>query len=172
MVQNTPTEPKKYAIVVQAVLPVAASEVWQLFEQPHFLEKIHPFAAKHTMVHWPGSTAYDIVEYYSGMTLHRHFFEWSANCLKLDAHINGQNQAQVRWDILPKTDTETDLTISLNPVSFREYPKAIRYLIYRLYINHMLRTYTEHVIKGAIYYFETGQPVKPNQFGKLRYFSY
>ena len=124
------------------------------------------------MVHWPGKNAHDIVEYYSGLTVHRHFFEWSANCLKLDVYIQGGKQVQVRWDIVPKTDTETDLTIYLNPVSFREYPKIIRYLIYRLYINQMLRTYTRHVIKGAIHYFETGQPIKPNQFGTIRHFSY
>ena len=172
MERKTPIEPKSYQVVVQAILPVPASEFWQLIEQPHFLKKIHPLAANHTMVHWPGNDAHDIVEYYSGLTIHRCFYEWSANCLKLEVYIKGEKQAQVRWDIIPKTATETDLTIRLNPVSFREYPKVIRFLIYRLYLNRMFRSYINHVIKGAIYYFETGQPVKPNQFGTLRYFSY
>jgi hypothetical protein len=124
------------------------------------------------MVHWPGNNAHDIVEYHSGLTIHRRFFERSTNCLKLDVYYEGEKQAQVRWDIVPKTDTETDLTIYLNPVSFKEYPQAIRYLIYRLYLNHLYRTYIKRVIKGAIHYFETGQPVKPNQFGTMRHFSY
>ena len=172
MIENYPTVPEKYPVVVQVVVQVAAPEIWQLIEQPQFLKKIHPFVANHTMVHWPGKNARDIVEYYSGLTIHRHIFEWSATSLKLDAYIEGEKQIQGRWDIVPKTDTETEVKLFFKPVSFREYPQVIRSLIYQIYINRMLKTYTQYALKGLIHYFETGQPVKPNQFGKMRHFSY
>ena len=170
--ETSSTWPKqKWPVSVNAVIPISTPEFWRLIEEPGHFEKFHPFVAKHSAIQWPGDNAHDVVEYYGGGVYERRFIEWSEHCLRIEACEKEERLVFVEWHIYPKSSTETDLTIYMKPLTLKKYPKLLRYLAYRVYIYSMLKNYTNHVMKGLIYYIETGKTVERNQFGAMNYFS-
>ena len=83
--------------------------------------------------------------------------------------MGSKRQSTVNW-IITGDDYKSSLKVKIYPDI--QYKKPfIKWLIWNLYIRHMIQSYINHVIKSIKYNVYTGEKVQPYQFGKHSWFS-
>ncbi|MEM7342687.1 MAG: hypothetical protein AAF485_00460 [Chloroflexota bacterium] len=149
-----------WPIVIGQHLTCREDTLWQLLKQPKHLELFHPFVDKIEVTQWPGDGAHDFVHYLSGLVLERRIKRWEDTNLTILILQGGRENTDVLWHSQPHDDTTVDLWIGLRPL----WSSTVS-------VKPRLEQYLSGVLKGLAYYVETGQPVQPNQFGKVSVFS-
>lgn len=140
---------------------------------PGALEKYHPFCSRNPVETWPGAGSRDSIHYLSGLILERRFTAWDeGGGYQLDIGKPGWPVSHVRWMLEEAGPDESELTISISPNAFEDYPKIARWVLDRWYLVPLLERYLGAVLQGLDHYLTTGREVAPNQFGRVRFFSY
>ncbi len=154
-------------------LQAGASRVWDVMAQPGALALYHPFCAANPVTKWPGVGARDTISYLSGVVLNRRFTAWDeGRGYELEIGNDEWPVSRVRWELTAKDAEESELTISVWPSAFSEYPTFLMSLLHRWYLVPLLRRYLRSVLRGLDHYLTTGHKVVPNQFGRVWLFSY
>ena len=147
------------------------SKVWDIISTESNLELFHPFCRKNRSINWPGRDSVDEIEYLNGLTYIRKFTKWEQNN-GYDLY-NGQKKGPlsfVRWRLSSDGD-KCDINITVYPYLFNIGSKLVNILPFWLIIRPMLISYLNSVVKGLKFYAETNKIVKPNHFGRHRWFS-
>ncbi len=154
-------------------LQAAAGRVWDVMATPGAVARYHPFCSANPVAAWPGVGAQDTIHYLSGLVLHRRFTVWDeGRAYELEIGKSGGPVSRVRWELMATGAEESELTISIWPSAFANYPAALRWALHRWYLLPLLRRYLGKVLRGLDHYVTTGQEVAPNQFGRVWLFSY
>ena len=140
--------------------------VWETISASGGLVNYHPFCAENPVEHWPGPNSSDRIVYLSGMTFERTFFEWhegSGYALRLS--LGERAVAEVRWSVL------NGLAIEVTPLLPVDMSDQEAQTHLGRYFGDGLVTYLHCILKGVEHWLETGEPVRPNQFGCVRGYS-
>jgi hypothetical protein len=146
--------------------------LWAVISAPRYLELCHPFCEANQVLRWPGADAEDVIHYYGGRVVQRHFTGWFEGS-GYDVRVTtpeGIAQANVWWRIEGASDTASQLTVTLQPLFLDHLPHPIRWMQYPIVRLPML-TYLKAVVAGVVHHTETGERVQRNQFGAHRWFS-
>ena len=154
-------------------ISAAADRVWDVMATPGAVARYHPFCSDNPVDAWPGVGAQDTIHYLSGVVLHRRFTVWDeGQGYELEIGNAEWPDSHVRWELVATGPDESELTISIWPGAFVGYPPALGWILHRLYLVPLLRRYLRAVLRGLDYYVTTGRLVAPNQFGRVRLFSF
>lgn len=154
-------------------LQVAAERVWQIMATPGALVRYHPFCSDNPVAAWPGVGAQDTIHYLSGLVLHRRFTDWQeGRGYELQIGNDRWPSSHVRWELVATGANESELTISIWPAAVVGFPSVLRWVLRRWYLLPLLRRYVRAVLRGLDFHLTTGRVVTPNQFGRVRLFSY
>ena len=154
------------------IISAGRQSVWSVISKRGNLELCHPFCESNPVEKWGDRNSIDYVNYYNGLKFKRTFIDW-IDGMGYDLLIGKQdrNKSKVIWRIIDIDKKSCELSISIFPRDIGKYPRSVKYLVYALYINPMLRKYLSYVLKGFKYYSETGNAVQKNQFGKHKWFT-
>ena len=156
-------------------IEVSSKKLWSIISSPENLNYCHPFCKKNTVKHWPGKGSEDVLEYYNGLILQRHFTLWKDGIGYELLIGNGKiATAKVVWTITEITRESSELSITINilaDVALRKYPKPSRWFLKKFYFLPNMSKYVKAVVQGFKFYAETGIPVEKNQFGYNQLFS-
>ena len=157
-----------YFVEAQANFNKPKKIIEEAIKKPGCLEDFHPFCKSNNAITWPGNESIDELIYLNGVKYTRKFYNWTEN--GYDLSIGGsRRQSTVNW-VITGDDYKSSLRIKINPDIQYKNP-IIKWLMWNLYIKHMIQSYINHVVKGFKYHIDTGQKVKSNQFGKHTWFS-
>jgi len=149
-----------------AVVAQPQSHLWEVISTPGYLERCHPFCARNTVATWPGADARDLIVYRSGLELHRHITEWrEGHGYALDIGPKGRSNYQVRWQLGTVDEARSAITISLTPYLPSSQTEEDFHAAYMRKMRRANTTYLESVVAGIRHVAETGEPVRPDQFG-------
>ena len=144
-------------------------QVWKNISKPGHLVLCHPFCKAHYDIKRDNKLLSDVIVYYNGLKLYRHFTDWhEQEGYSLLIGKGNYASAKVIWKIRPIETAQTELSIRINlypNTALKNYPKYLRPLIGHLYFYPKMATYIEAVTRGIKYYSETGIAVTKNQFG-------
>tara|TARA_Y100000766_G_scaffold121010_1_gene103935 strand:+ start:302 stop:592 length:291 start_codon:yes stop_codon:yes gene_type:complete len=89
-----------------------------------------------------------------------------------DLWIGNDNKKQsfVEWRI-KEEGSGVRLSITVYPYLLSNWPKALSFLPYFLYINIKLKSYLYSVLSGIEWFIDKKTPVPKNKFGKHSWFS-
>ncbi len=142
--------------------------MWSAISTPGHLEQVHPFCAANPVHAWPGAGAHDTVEYHNGRVIERRFTAWQdGEGYDLEASDGNGPAALVRWR-LATAGGGSALTIALTPQLHA--PAGMRAAA-RAAFRVMMRRYLRAVLCGVEWRVTTGEPVRPDQFGRHPWFS-
>lgn len=161
-----------WPIAVSRNIAASAEEIWSAISIPGNLEDCHPFCEKNPVSEWPGVGSRDTINYYSGWVLHREFKNWiEGSGYDLVIGRKGGRKSYVSWRIFQEPENGNALKITISPYVLPNTPRPVRWLAHRFYIQPMLRSYLESVVKGFEWFITTGKPVVKDQFGSHKWFS-
>ena len=143
-------------------------EILNLIKTPGNLEKFHPFCKKNIICNWGNQDSVDYVHYYSGKTYKREFIEWKNNGYALEIFDN-RKLAKITW-LVNSVPNGSMVKIFAEPLLPFRY-KYINFLIFHIYVKHILKSYLKSVLKGLKYYSETKTIVTKDQFGSHIWYS-
>jgi len=143
-------------------------EILNLIKTPGNLEKFHPFCKKNIVCNWGNQDSVDYVHYYSGKTYKREFIEWKDNGYVLEIFDN-RKLAKITW-LVNSVSNGSMVKIFAEPLLPFGY-KYINFLIFHIYVKHILKSYLKSVLKGLKYYSETKIIVTKDQFGSHIWYS-
>lgn len=157
-------------ITVTESLGVEPDRVWSVLAAPRHLERFHPFCARNDVERRPGPNAIDEIVYHNGRTVCRRFADWRPG-RGFDLTVEDSNGllADVSWSVVPAPGG-CELTIALVPRMLDDRPAPLRWAA-SVVVRPMLRRYLRSVAAGAEWVVRTGEPVRPNQFGRHPWFS-
>lgn len=150
-------------------IDAAPEKVWALISSPGHLGECHPFVAANPVDQWPGAGARDHLEYYNGRRIVRDFVAWNEG-LGYEIEITDANGpvADVSWQLM-EVPGGTELSIAIMPRF--SLPRPLTWMASGAVVVPMLTRYLRSVLRGIDYRVTTGRPVRPNQFGRHRWFS-
>ncbi len=143
-------------------------DVRYLLNKESNLQLFHPFCKKNNVIKWSSNNYVDQIEYLNNKLFTRKFYEYYKNGYKLKIYSKDNLLANIHWHI-EEDGTNTSLSIDAFPII--KFSKIINFIVWNFYFKYVLGHYLMCVIKGAKYHLETGNIVKPNQFGKNHWFS-
>jgi len=162
----------KWSVAVSYPIAAPTEKVWNVISMPGNLEPCHPFCAKNPVKVWPGDGARDEIHYLSGWIYERRFCRWIDRVgYDLEIGRSGGRTSFVSWRIMPLTNQNCMLRITIYPHVLQNVSQAIRWLPHVVYIAPMLRRYLSSVVRGFEWYVIRGEPVPRNQFGTHPWFS-
>ncbi len=142
--------------------------MWAVISAPGYLEEVHPYCAANPVRAWPGAGAHDTVEYHNGRVIERRFTAWQdGEGYDLEASDGNGPAAAVRWRLAPAAGG-SELTIALTPRLHA--PGAVRWAAHSVF-RVMMPAYLQAVLQGVDWRVTTGEPVRPDQFGRHPWFS-
>lgn len=163
---------KSQPVVVTHRLHTTVERVWQVMATPGALPRYHPFCSDNPFGDWPGVGAEDTIRYESGLVLHRRFTAWDeGHAYELEIGNVEWPTSHVRWEVKSVDAQKSELTITVWPNAFADYPAPLRWAVHRWYLIPLLRRYLRTVLRGLDYHLTTGHDVTPNQFGRVPFFS-
>ena len=113
-----------------------------------------------------------MLRYFSGLMFYREFTTWEAgHGYDLMIGRKGRLNSKVQWRLHPFSPDETQLTITVHPMTLTGWKRLIYWLPMLVYLRPLMNTYLDSVVGGYRYFITTGQPVPRNHFGALRVFS-
>ncbi len=147
-------------------------DVWRVISEPGYLERVHPFCHKNTVLKKQDDKILkDKLIYLNGLEYIREFQYWETN-KGYDLFIGKElgKKSFVRWR-LSKVYDKSKLSIQIYPYRNQKifrvlYPFAIFFLI-----KPQLKKYLNSVLKGIKWNIETKEIVSKNQFGNHSWFS-
>ena len=143
-------------------------EILNLIKTPGNLEKFHPFCKKNIICNWGNQDSVDYVHYYNGKIYKREFIEWKNNGYALEIFDN-RKLAKITW-LVNSVPNGSMVKIFAEPLLPFRY-KYINFLIFHIYVKHILKSYLKSVLKGLKYYSETKIIVTKDQFGSHIWYS-
>jgi hypothetical protein len=145
--------------------------LWETISSPNYLNNIHPYCEKNSVIYWENDRHEDRLVYLNGLTYERKFTEWKTD-EGYDLWIGNDNKKQsfVEWRI-KEEGNGVRLSITVYPFLLSTWPKALSFLPYFLYINIKLKSYLYSVLTGIEWFIDKKTPVPKNKFGKHSWFS-
>ncbi len=164
-----------YKILVSYRLKIDQEKIWEKISKPGIVNHYHPFCKENRVVVWDGKNSVDEIIYENDLEYRREFKSWFDG-VGYDLMIVYKQRilADVIWRIIKIDNEEHELQITLKPQLsgiLPRVPRFLRWIPYYGFIFWQMRSYLDHVLKGFEYYITTGDHVKPNQFGKHRFYS-
>ncbi len=158
-------------IAHRQAIAASPSAVWAVISRPGHLAECHPFCAANPVQQWPGAGSVDHLEYLSGRVITRRFVAWDEGTgYDIDITDANGDVAGVSWR-LEEDEDGSALTISVTPRMLGTVPAALRWLPERALVRPRLTRYLRAVLAGIEWRVTTGRPVRPDQFGSVRWFS-
>ncbi len=150
---------------------VSNDRLWSVISSEGNLEFFHPFCEKNIAKNWSGINSIDELQYYNGDIYTRKFINWIDN-VGYDLYISKKNypSSLVKWRIKESNKT-IKLNITIYPYVFNTGYKIFNIIPFYTFVKPKLYIYLKNIEKGLIYYLETNQKVKKNQFGSHNWFS-
>ncbi len=162
----------RWPVVGQRVFGAPAERVWSVISTPGALEAYHPFCKANPVETWPGAASRDAIRYQNGVLLERRFTDWAeAAGFDLEIWGRGVKTALVSWRLEAVDPESSRLTVTVTPDLTPRLPLAVRWLLHRLRVAPALGKYLRQVLEGLDWYVTTGNPVRPDQFGRHPWFS-
>ena len=172
MVIDDPRPGFKWPVRVAQPINASAERVWDVISMAGNLEPCHPFCEKNPVAVWPGDGARDEIHYLSGLVLERKFSHWFDGAgYDLEIGKVGGPTSFVSWRITPIDKHQCSLKITVYPYVLQNFPSALRWLPYVVYVGPMLRRYLSSVTRGFEWTIVRGEAVPRNQFGRHPWFS-
>ena len=110
--------------------------------------------------------------YSSGFRYNRKVIHWGEGVgFDLKVTGNGKKECASYWRITPKDDTNCTLPITGEVKFIKKLPFPIPWALLEFKMKPVFKLYLELILKGFAFYTETGEQVKPNQFGPHPMFS-
>ena len=150
---------------------VSNDRLWSVISSEGNLEFFHPFCEKNIAKNWSGINSIDELQYYNGDIYTRKFINWIDN-VGYDLYISKKNypSSLVKWRI-KESNKIIKLNITIYPYVFNTGYKIFNIIPFYTFVKPKLYIYLKNIEKGLIYYLETNQKVKKNQFGSHNWFS-
>ena len=145
--------------------------LWETISSPNYLNNVHPYCEKNSVIYWKKDRHEDRLVYLNGLTYERKFTAWKTD-EGYDLWIGNDNKKQsfVEWRI-KEEGSGVRLSITVYPYLLSNWPKALSFLPYFLYINIKLKSYLYSVLSGIEWFIDKKTPVSKNKFGKHSWFS-
>lgn len=147
-------------------------DVWRVISKPGYLERVHPFCHKNTLLNKEGNKILkDKLIYINGLEYIREFQHWETD-KGYDLMIGKElgKKSLVKWR-LSKVHDNAKLSIQIIPYRSQKIPRLIYPLASLLLIKPQLEKYLGSVLKGVKWNVEMNQVVSKNQFGSHSWFS-
>lgn len=147
-------------------------DVWRVISKPGYLERVHPFCHKNTLLNKEGNKILkDKLIYINGLEYIREFQHWETD-KGYDLMIGKElgKKSLVKWR-LSKVHDNAKLSIQIIPYRSQKIPRLIYPLASLLLIKPQLKKYLGSVLKGVKWNVEMNQVVSKNQFGSHSWFS-
>ncbi len=148
-----------------------AHELWKVISSPNHLNLFHPFCKSNEVINWEINHS-DRLIYLNGRNYIRNFQTWDDG-IGYTLLIGSENGplSYVVWELKPKLQGKSELTITVYPYILAKLPNFVAYLPHKFWIEPRLRRYLKSVLSGLKYYLQTGKNVPRNHFGKHPWFS-
>ncbi|MCE7733701.1 MAG: hypothetical protein GPJ54_02410 [Candidatus Heimdallarchaeota archaeon] len=150
-------------------------KIWETISTPGIVHNYHPFCKENPVLIWNGKESVDEIIYENDRIYRRVFKEWYEGIgYDLSIEYKGRSLADVFWRINEVDDEKYELKITLKPrlnEILPNVPRFLRWIPYYGFIHWQMNKYLDHVMKGFDNYVTTGVAVKPNQFGRHKFFS-
>jgi len=151
---------------------VSADKAWTQIARPGGLVLWHPFMKEHIAESWDGVGSKDLLIYSSGFTYNREVTYWEEDVgYDLKVTENGKRECASYWRIKPRDDTSCTLRITGEVKFIKKLPFPIRWALLEFKMKPVFKLYLALILKGFAFYAETGEQVKPDQFGPHPMFS-
>lgn len=162
-------------VSVSRLLKADQQKIWEKISTPGIVHHYHPFCKENPVVLWNEENSVDEIIYENNLVYRREFNTWLEG-IGYDLIIVHKERilAIVIWRINKIDDEFHELQISLKPQLkgiLPKIPSFLRWIPYYVFIRWQMKNYLGHVLKGFENYIITGNQIKPNQFGKHRFYS-
>ena len=160
----------------QVEVACSADQLWAIISRPANLNECHPFCAQNSVIHWGDKDSSDLIEYYNGLKLERHFMTWEEEKRSYSLEIKRKKwlYAKVYWTVSSLGKNKSSLSIQIHSfpdIALGRYHKFLRPFLSKLYFLPKMNHYVNAVVKGFKYHAETAELVQKNQFGYNSMFS-
>ena len=147
-------------------------DVRKVISEPGYLERVHPFCNKNTVLKKQGNKILkDKLIYLNGLEYIREFQHWEPN--KGYNLIIGKELGKksfVKWR-LSEVQDKVKLSIQINPYRSQKISPLLYPLATLFFIKPQLKKYLSSVLKGVKWNVEMNEVVSKNQFGSHSWFS-
>lgn len=148
------------------------NKIWNLLTEPGHLKKIHPYCEYHEKVAYLGIGTKDTGRFASGKEVEREVIAWqpqqSYTVLLKDSRKKVTN---ITFSVEKINDETSCFSIYIATKAFKNVPRIIWKWIAKRKILPVMKKYLHSLLNGTKYYLETGEIVKPDQFGRLKGYS-
>lgn len=154
------------------LLKSSISDVWRVISKPGYLERVHPFCHKNTVLKKQGDKILkDKLIYINGLEYIREFQYWETN-KGYDLIIGKElgKKSFVKWR-LSEVHDKVKLSIQINPYRSQKISPLLYPLATLFFIKPQLKKYLSSVLKGVKWNVEMNEVVSKNQFGSHSWFS-
>jgi len=158
---------------VEQKVAVPAAKAWALISEPGGLLPWHPFMKEDNVeTTWDGVGSKDTLIYNNGFIYNREVERWLEGVgYDLKVTEGGKRECASYWRITPIDDNHCALRITGEVRFIRKLPFPVRWLLLEWKMKPVFKLYLELILKGFAHHAETGEQVKPNQFGTHPLFS-
>ncbi|GLS84309.1 hypothetical protein [Paraferrimonas haliotis] len=159
-------------LVAEKLISVPADKAWEILSCPSALVYFHPFVKENPTEQWDGVECNDSVIYYSGLEYKREVLEWvSGEGFILLVSKQGKPQLTVKFRIIPVSDQQSNLRVSIQADLLHKFPSPIRKMFLKFKLKPTFEPYLSKVQQGFADFAESGVKVLPDQYGPLSPFS-
>ena len=141
-------------------------DVWKVISEPGYLERVHPFCNKNTVLKKQGNKILkDKLIYLNGLEYIREFQHWEPN--KGYNLIIGKELGKksfVKWR-LSEVHDKVKLSIQINPYRSQKISRLLYPLATLFFIKPQLKKYLSSVLKGVKWNVEMNKVASKYQFG-------
>jgi hypothetical protein len=160
--------------MISSQIPIKAATitVWNALIQDQHLLCFNPFVKKQDEGLVKAVGYKDSCEYYNGRKLTREVIDFKeGKKIKYRINFEGQNHNNyTTFEALEKNGVPF-FKLTMESDGYRKVPRPIWHLVAYFLIIPSYKKYLNAVAKGMMYYCETGNKVKKNQFGSHNMFS-
>lgn len=169
---NNITEHYNWKVSYEKKFNINSIELWKIISQPSNLELFHPFCKNNNTIVWNEENSIDKIEYYNHRVYTRNFLFWEKN-VGYDLKISDKPKKEsfVSWRIKKLNKQNSTLKITIYPYILNKGNKLKNFVPFFVFVYPKLRSYLKHIFKGIDWYYNTGNKVSKNQFGKHSWFS-
>ena len=162
------------------ILPVSCNidldfdkaKVWSIISKPENLNLTHPFCKSNISLSWDNGNHRDSLEYLNGVKLYRDFYKWDeGNGYELKIGKKNGRKSIVKWKLIDKANSRSNLTITVLPNIYSNKNKIIYLIAYFFVIKPGISKYLKSVLNGYKWYLVNESPVPRNHFGSHKWFS-
>ncbi|CAI8326585.1 MAG: Uncharacterised protein [Flavobacterium sp. SCGC AAA160-P02] len=161
-----------YKVTSEVFIKSTSEKVWKLISTPKYLEKVHPFCKKNTILEIKDNKIKkDLLVYNNGLKYIRIFKNWK-NEIGYDLLVGREKgkKSYVKWIINPNNEG-AKLKISIIPYTSDKIYSIFRPFVFYFIIRPSLKKYLFSVLNGIKWVAENDTNVQKNQFGKHPWFT-